>query len=332
MPFVQSTYRAPPWLPHQHLETIYPATLLKPARTGYIREEWRTPDGDFIEVDWLVGLAHRPLVILFHGLEGSSQSHYALALTRHLRQLGWRAVIPHFRGCGGKPNQLARAYHAGDSAEIHWVLRRIAHLFPDVPRFAVGVSLGGNALLKWLGEEREYARDYLTAAAALSAPLDLAAAGNSLDHGFNQAVYTRYFLRSLRPKNLDKASRFPLALDWLKGNHARTFREFDDSITAPLHGFAHVEDYWTRASAKPFLPHIALPTLVLNARNDPFLPAQYLPTAAEVSAQVTLEQPERGGHIGFVSGAFPGHLRWIPERLTGFFSPFITTAQATPAC
>ncbi len=310
-------YRAPRWLRGGHAQTIYPALFLRGRRPRYRRERWDTPDGDFVDLDFLdAGAAGAPRVALFHGLEGSSSSHYALALMRALERMRWNGVVVHFRGCSGEPNRLPRAYHSGDAAEIGWILARLAQA--GQPLYAAGVSLGGNALLKWLGESGAGARECLLAAAAVSAPLDLMAAGAALGRGLNM-IYTRMFLATLRDKSARKLDRFPDIFDRERMLAARDLRQFDDVVTAPLHGFRDTDDYWTRASAKPVLAGIALPTLVLNARNDPFLPAHHLPQQQEVSAAVRLEQPEEGGHVGFASGAFPGHLDWMPQRVLAFF-------------
>jgi predicted alpha/beta-fold hydrolase len=282
------------------------------------RERWDTPDGDFIDVDRLPGPADAPLVALFHGLEGSSNSHYAGALARELVRRGWRGAVPHFRGCSGEPNRLPRAYHSGDADEIGWILRRLLSEASGAPLFAMGVSLGGNALLKWLGGDAR-AEDVLAAAAAVSAPVDLMAAGDALGHGFN-LVYTRAFLATLKKKGEDKLGRFPGLFDGEAMRRARTLREFDDVVTAPLHGFRDTDDYWTRASAKPVLGRIAVPTLLLNARNDPFMPEAALPRGDEVSPSVRLEFPDQGGHASFVSAPFPGNLDWMPRQVTAFFA------------
>jgi len=196
------------------------------------------------------------------------------------------------------------------------IRRTVRH---PVPLHAVGVSLGGSALLNWLGRAGSAAAHIVTSAAAVSAPLDLMAAGISIGRGVNR-IYTVYFLASLKPKSLAMAKRFPGLLDAARIRRVRTMWEFDDAVTAPLHGFAGAADYWTRASSKPWLPAITVPTLVLNARNDPFIPAASLPTAREVSSAVTLEQPIHGGHVGFASGHFPGHVDWLPARLLHYFA------------
>jgi len=314
-------YRAPRWLAGGHAQTIWPFRLPR-ARVPLRRERVDTPDGDFWDFDWLDAdaSAGAPLVVLFHGLEGGSTSHYARALLALLRARGLRGVVPHFRGCGGAPNRLPRAYHSGDYEEVAAMLAHIrACIDASTPILAVGVSLGGSALLNWLGREESGAARYVAAAAAVSAPLDLMAAGFAIDRGVNR-IYARHFLATLKPKSLAIAARFPGLLDPARIRRARTLYEFDDIVTAPLHGFAGTRDYWTRASSKPWLSAIRIPTLVLNAQNDPFVPASSLPQSAEVSGAVTLEQPRAGGHAGFARGPFPGNVGWLPERLLHYFT------------
>lgn len=314
-------YRAPKWLPGGHAQTIYPL-LIRPDPPDYRRERWETPDGDFIDLDWVDdapgGPLAAPLVVLFHGLEGSSRSHYACALMHAVRARGHGGVVVHFRGCSGEANRQPRAYHSGDSNEIDWILRRLRRQFPKRILRAVGVSLGGNALLKWLGEREFNALDILDAAAAVSAPLDLTVCGHHLARGFNR-IYTQHFLATLKAGAAEKLKRFPGLFDGPRMQRARNLHEFDDVVTAPLHGYLGADDYWRRASCKPLLRGIRLPTLVLNARNDPFLPAQALPNDSQISAKVTLDQPQEGGHVGFVTGSFPGRLDWLPQRLLHFF-------------
>ena len=317
-----SSYRAPAWLPGGHLQTLYASLLAPRPRVAYRRERWNTPDGDFIDLDWAQirnAADANPLVVLFHGLEGNSHSQYASALMAATRDRGWRGVVVHFRGCGGELNRLPRAYHSGDSAEIDWILRRLKLDNPSIQLFAAGVSLGGNALLKWLGEQRDAANAIVAGAASISAPVDLMASGDALGRGFNM-IYTRNFLATMRRKTLAKLALFPELCDRERMLDSRTLREFDNIVTAPLHGYRDTDDYWTRASSKPLLRHIAAPTLMINARNDPFLPAAALPTAGELSAKVTAEFPPTGGHVGFVTGGFPGQLDWLPQRMLNFFT------------
>lgn len=306
-------YTAPFWLPSGHLQTIYPAIAIPKPFVAYRRERWGAHDGDFVDVDFVDGEPGKPFVVLFHGLEGSSNSHYARALMAAVAARGWSGAVPHFRGCSGEANLAPRFYHSGDAQEIDWILRRLR------PRatgkfYAVGVSLGGNALLRWLGESRHEA-EIVDAACAVSAPLDLARGGESLSSGFNM-LYTRMFLQTLKPKCIAKLDQFPGLFDRAALLSARDLYAFDNVVTAPLHGYRNTDDYWDRASAKHVLGDITVPTLVLNARNDPFLPGVYLPDKA--SPSVTLEYPEHGGHVGFASGGVPGSLDWLPQRLIRF--------------
>ena len=284
---------------------------------AYRRERWELPDGDFLDLDWLNGPAESPLVVLFHGLEGSSRSHYALALMAALRDQGWRGVVAHFRGCSGEPNRLPRAYHAGDSETIGAVLAHLGPLAGQAPIYAVGVSLGGNALLKWLGEAGADAGRLVHRTAAVSAPVDMVAAGHALDRGFNR-VYARHFLDSLKAKMRAKRQTHPDLLNGVDLEGIHSLHAFDERVTAPLHGFLGAEDYWRRSSAKPWLPAIAVPTLILHALNDPFLPPEALPDSTAVAGQVRLDYWAEGGHAGFMTGPFPGRLDWLPRRLIAF--------------
>ena len=305
-------YSSPWWLPGGHLQTIY-ASLRPPPRVPLQRERWEAPDGDFIDVDFAGEAAAAQRLVLFHGLEGSSDSHYARAIAAHFIAQQWRIAIVHFRGCSGEPNRKPRAYHSGDTAEIDWVLRRFQH-----PVHAAGISLGGNALLKWLGERGEAARHLVRRAVSVSAPIDLPAAGRALDRGLNRLLYTKHFLSTLKPKSLAKLERFPGIYDATTVRKARTFREFDDVVTAPLHGFRDVDHYWSSAASAPYLERIRVPTLLLNARNDPFLPEHALLAATRKAAPcVLLEFPRTGGHAGFLAAPFPGR-PWLPQRLMEF--------------
>ncbi|HJV83970.1 MAG TPA: alpha/beta fold hydrolase [Noviherbaspirillum sp.] len=309
-------YPAPSWLPGGHLQTIYPATCIAKPKVAYRRERWETPDGDFIDIDFADGQTGRPFIVLFHGLEGSSDSHYARALMARILSLGWSGAVPHFRGCSGEMNHAPRFYHSGDAQEVDWIIRRLADRYKasSAKFYVTGVSLGGNVLLRWLGESQHRA-EFVDAACAVSAPLDLAGGGEALSSGLNM-LYTRAFLQTLKPKCLQKLKQFPSLFDRDTMLRARNLYEFDNIVTAPLHGYRDVDDYWDRASAKHVLPDITVPTLVLNARNDPFLPARHLPRTA--SSCVKLEYPEHGGHVGFAVGGPPGRIDWLPQRMLHF--------------
>ena len=310
-------YRAPWWLPGGHLQTLYGALCAPLPRINYQRSRWDTPDGDIVAVDQVSGPSDAPLVVLFHGLEGGSQSHYARSLMAEIQRRKWRGIVPHFRGCGGEPNRLPRAYHSGDSVEIEWMLQRIRNNANGAPLFAVGVSLGGNALLKWAGERGAEASNIVSAIVAVSVPYDLAATGDHLARGLNR-IYTWNFLRTLKANSRLKLKQFPKLFDVAAMERARTMREFDDAVTAPLHGFKNVGDYWTRASSKPALRHIRVPTRLIHAFNDPFTPQNILPTANHVSDHVSFDFSDAGGHVGFLSGPFPGRLESLPKKIAAF--------------
>ena len=220
--------------------------------------------------------------------------------------------MAHFRGCSGELNRGPRAYHSGDFEEIDWILRRFRALHAG-PVTAVGVSLGGNALMRWAGEMGNTAGSVLAAVAAVCAPLDLAAGGHAIGRGFNRLVYTRMFLNTMRPKALHKYAQHPGLFDRDALLRARDLFEFDNIFTAPVHGFRDTEDYWLRASAKPHLTRVAVPALLVNARNDPFVPAWSLPGPKDVSDAVQLWQPDGGGHVGFAHGLPPGHVSAMPH-------------------
>jgi uncharacterized protein len=310
-------YRAPWWLPGGHLQTVWPALLSRPSLTrspAYVRERWRAPDGDFIDVDHAPAAAEAPWLVLFHGLESNSTSRYAVAFAQAAKARGWHFVVPHFRGCSGELNLAPRSYHSGDFAEIGWVLRRI-RASARAPVLAAGVSLGGNALLRWAEEAGGTAAATVRAVAAVSAPVDLAAAGAAIDRGLNRLIYARMFLATMKPRALAKWQQYPGLFDRERLIAAHTLHDFDDCFTAPLHGFAGADDYWRRASAKPHLAAIRVPALVLNARNDPLIPHASLPHPNEVGPHVTLWQPHDGGHVGFAAGRFPGHVHAMPDAV-----------------
>jgi uncharacterized protein len=316
-----ASWRAPLWLPGGNAQTIWPALCSRrPPAVAWRRERWDTPDGDFVDVDFIDAAdGQAPLLVLLHGLEGSSQSHYALAFAHWARRAGWRFAVPHWRGCSGELNRAPRAYHSGDFAEVAWLLQRLRE-HASAPLHVIGISLGGNALLRWAADAGDSARTLVHALASISAPLDLAAGGHAIDRGFNRLVYARMFLRSMKAKALAKLAQHPGLFDRERMLAARTLYEFDNVFTAPLHGFRDTDDYWARASAKPHLARIRVPTLALNARNDPFVPATSLPLPHAVGAHVTLWQPAHGGHVGFPGGAFPGHLMTLPDAVMDWFA------------
>ena len=319
-------FRAPPWLPGGNLQTIWAAVAsrrhLGPA-PRFRRERWTTPDGDFIDVDHLQTLPGAPApshhLVLFHGLEGNSQSQYAQAFASVAQSRGWAFSVPHFRGCSGELNLAPRAYHSGAFEEIGWILQRL-RARSAAPLQAVGISLGGNALLRWAQEAGDSAAATASAVAAVCSPIDLAAAGQAIDQGFNWLVYSRMFLRTMKPRALAKWQQHPGLFDRERLAAARTLFEFDNVFTAPLHGYADTPDYWARASAQPHLARIRIPALVLNARNDPFVPAARLPRRADVGRCVTLWQPAHGGHVAFPAGGPPGHVLTMPTAVSDWLA------------
>ena len=317
-------YEAPWWLPGGNLQTIWAALgaerFVGNAPT-YRRERWATPDNDFVDVDFSDhhSAPDAPMLVVFHGLEGSSRSHYAQALTGAAQARGWACAVPHFRGCSGELNRAPRAYHSGDFQEIDWLLRRFKSQHPG-PVVAVGISLGGNALMRWAGETGASAAQVVCALASVCSPLDLTASGQAIGRGFNRLVYTPMFLRSMTPKALQKLDQHPGLFSRSDLLAAKNLYAFDNIVTAPLHGFKDTDDYWKRASAKPHMTHVAVPALALNALNDPFIPAWSLPAPSDVSTSVTLWQPAHGGHVGFASGAYPANVRLMPQAVTAFLA------------
>lgn len=317
---------APRWLPGGHAQTIWPKLFSRLQHVEhppvFVRERWDTPDGDFVDCDWLSPPGHggeQPLLVMFHGLEGSSASHYSQAFASHARKLGWAFAMPHFRGCSGELNRAPRAYHSGDFEEIGWMLAQCQARHAG-PLLAVGVSLGGNALLRWAQESGEAARRTVRAVASISAPLDLAAAGEAIHQGLNRHIYTRYFLRSMVPKALQKLVQHPGLFDAAAMRRAQSLRDFDNVFTAPLHGYRDAADYYARCSAAPHLAALRVPSLVLNARNDPFVPASSLPRQTPMGRPVTLWQPAHGGHVGFPSGRWPGTVLDLPYSVCTWLS------------
>ena len=315
-------YRAPAWLPGGHAQTIWPALYAR-RRWGpelpQLRERWLTPDADFIDVDRQnASRQDRPMLVLFHGLEGSSSSHYAQSFADWAAAHDLNLALPHFRGCSGELNHAPRAYHSGDHQEIDWVLNRLRKQHQSQggqTLIVAGVSLGGNALMRWAAEHGSAASQNADAIASICSPLDLMQSGHAIGRGLNRQIYTRMFLHSMKPKALAKLAQHPGLFDRQRLMAARDLYEFDNVFTAPLHGFKNTDDYWSKASAKPLMQNIRLPALALNALNDPFVPACSLPTISDVSKSVTLWQPKQGGHVGFAEGRWPSHVRGLPDAV-----------------
>jgi len=320
-----SAFRPAWWCRNRHAQTIW-GPFFRRARVPLRRERVLTDDGDFLDLDWLDAptAVDAPLLVLLHGLEGSSRSHYVTGLLAGAAGRGWRGVALNFRSCSGEQNRLPRFYHSGDTADLDAVVRRLIAREPEVRLGFVGVSIGGNALLKWLGELKTDAPRAVAGAVAISVPFDLAACAHVLDRGLAKAVYTANFMRSMRRKVVEKARTYPGFVDVAAARRARTFAAYDAAVTAPLFGFADARDYWERASSRPYLLAIARPTLLLSALDDPFVPAESLPTPSHLSPAVRLEVTPHGGHVGFVDGRWPWQASsWAERRALDFLGGVI---------
>jgi predicted alpha/beta-fold hydrolase len=310
-----SPFRPAWWLPGPHLQTLWPVLVRPHQALPLRRERIELPDGDFIDLDWTPARTG-PVVLVLHGLEGSSRSHYAERILERLRSAGYQGVLMHFRGCSGEPNRLARGYTAGDTGDLESIAALLRRRFPDRPLAAIGYSLGGNVLLKWLG--RQAGASPLACAVAVSVPFELAHTAERLEQGFSR-LYQRYLLAKLRRSALRKVQRpgFPLTIEALAT--LRGLRRFDDALTAPLHGYSGATEYYRDASSRQYLHAIRIPTLLIHARDDPFMGEQTIPLAHELSESTTLDLSRRGGHMGFVSGTVPGRARyWLDERIMGW--------------
>ena len=320
-----STFKPAWWLNNAHLQTLYPALTRKtPTPPGLRRERLITPDKDFIDIDWC-GVGRKPLVILLHGLTGSSQSSYIKGLQLALSAQGLRSVTLNFRGCSGEYNRSARCYHSGETEDLHFLYQTLRRREPDTPIAAVGFSLGGNVLLKWLGEQGHHLS--LFAAVAVSVPYVLSVCATKLDAGFSR-IYRKNLLRELKDYVLAKQRH----LEQL-GEHSeagrieqlgdlssiQSFWQYDDRVVARLHDFKDVHDYYQRSSSRQFLKSITVPTLLIQAVDDPFMTAAVLPGLAELSSSIQLEITQGGGHVGFVAGATPFKPDyWLDQRIPEF--------------
>ncbi|HEX2165684.1 MAG TPA: hydrolase, partial [Longimicrobiales bacterium] len=311
-------------LRNAHAQTIGGRFLRRAEPPLFERERIDLPDGDFVDLDHVIASTltdDSPVVLLMHGLEGSARRGYAINTYRELARRGVRAVGLNFRSCSGEPNRNARFYHSGDTADIEHVLRLLAERYPDVPRGAIGFSLGGNAMLKLLGELGEDAASLVSAAVAVSVPYDLGAGADWLDRSRFGRIYTSRFIASLIAKAETKATQLGDTCDLDRIRAARSFREFDGAATAPIHGFADADDYYTRSSSIHYLHAIRVPTLLLHAADDPFLPAECFPHE-QVTQNPWLEAvvTDAGGHVGFIEGTPWKPRFWAEEEAAGFLA------------
>ena len=322
---VRSPFTPPGWLRNRHLQTMAPNSPLRPRARLILRNELlELPDSDFLRLEWLDG--DGPLIVMLHGLEGSSRSRYARGIIAALGRAGYRVVLMTFRGCGGVPNRLARSYHAGDTGDLAYLIDHLQTAVPGVPIAALGYSLGGNALLKYLGE-----RDTdtcLRTAIAVSVPFDLQDSCAAMSIGFAR-LYQHILLGNLKASTKRKFEGRPTPFDLRAGLAAKDFEGFDDRITAPLHGFAGAPDYYRKSSCRAYLKHIRVPTLIVHAADDPFMTRAAIPTAGELGPGATLELSEHGGHVGFVAGGAPWNLHcWLERRIVRHFDDALLTPDA----
>lgn len=297
---------------NRHVQTVLPNVLFRAPKVELRRERVELPDGDFIDVDWTTGTSG-PIVIVLHGLEGSIRSRYACNIMRRIHQMGFRGALPYFRGCSGVPNRLPIGYHSGFTQDIEYFSGLLKQREPNTPLAAVGYSLGGNVLLKWLGESPNASR--LTTGVAVSVPFDLAICSDAIGRGLSR-LYMWELMGRMRRSAMRKFSKIKAPIELPDIGKLRTFREFDDAMTAPLHGYKDAADYYARASSKPYLKHIKVPTLVVHSEDDPFMTPAVVPTEAELSPAVTFELTRKGGHVGFVDGPLLKPRRWVDQRIT----------------
>lgn len=315
---VRAAFDPPWWLRNRHVQTIVPNTLRRPTRLPLRREVVELPDGDFVHADWMPR-AEGPIVVLLHGLEGNINSPYAAGMLHALHAAGWRAVLLHFRGCSGVPNRLPRAYHSGDWQHVEVFLDLLRAREPGQAIAAVGFSLGGSALLDYLGQTGDAER--LRAAVAISVPFDLGACARAIDSGFSK-VYQYRLMRRLKNSVRRKVAAGVAGFRPVPFDHMVTFTEFDDAFTAPLHGFKDAQDYYARCSSRQYLRGVRTPTLIVHAADDPFMDPAVVPKAEELSAAIEFELAPHGGHTGFVDGfGLAGWSVWTERRVPDYLAP-----------
>lgn len=322
----RSEFKAPFWARNRHIQTLWPRFIQRRRPLALRVEKLSLPDTDSLNLVW--GQPEtipesKGLAVIFHGLEGSVKSHYANDLMAELQSQGWQTVLMHFRGCGGELNSTPRAYHSGETEDANYFMQWLDKKFPDLPKVAIGFSLGANMLLKLLGENP--AQKLIKAAVAVSTPFKLAECAESINHGFSK-VYQNYLLKSmvktLRSKMQHIDYKGLLSIDDAKVAQLTNFRDFDESVTAPLHGFVNADDYYQKCSAISFLKHIETPTLILHSIDDPFMNEAVLPEEHELSDSVDLELSETGGHVGFLHGTPWKPKIWFHKRIADFIEPF----------
>jgi len=315
-----SSFKPAWWLFNSHLQTLWPVLVKRKFYLDIKRERIELPDKDFIDLDWINYECAGPIVVLLHGLEGSIDSHYALSMLHIIKEQKWRGVLVNFRGCSGEPNRLERSYHSGDTKDFELVLNLIKQREPEIPLAAIGYSLGGNVLLKWLGETKN---NLLKAAVAVSVPFEMNKVQHRLTQGFSK-LYQWYLLKSLRDSITKKAAHtsLPIKIELLK--KVKSLYDFDNLFTAPLHGFTSAENYYTISSSRQYLKNITTPTLIIHSKDDPFMTSDVIPEPTELSSTTQLIITEKGGHVGFVMGSLPWRPQyWLDHKIPEFLHQFI---------
>ena len=308
------------WCRNPHSQTLWARLARRSPKVSFRRERLELPDGDFLDLDWTEN-GGGPIVMVLHGLEGSSHSPYARGIMQAIERRGWRGVVMHFRGCSGEPNRLARSYHSGDTGDLAYVITTLQQREPRTPLAIIGYSLGGNVLLRWLGKTDSAAP--VRAAVAVSVPYVLHSAADRLNRGFSR-VYQWQLMRSLRFTVAEKRKRITLPIQVQDLSILKSFRDFDEYVTAPLHGFDSADHYYTVSSSRQYLGGITIPTLLLHARDDPFMTDTAIPRKNELPDSVTLEVSPCGGHVGFVTGAWPWCARyWLEERIPDYLTEYL---------
>lgn len=310
------------WCLNPHLQTLWPRLAGYRPRPRLFRERVELADGDFIDLDWVnYESRDRPMVLIIHGLEGSTQSPYALGILKALEHHGWRGVVMNLRGCSGEDNRLPRAYHSGDTVDLHQVMQHLKNRHANTPLAVVGYSIGGNMLLKWLGQQEDM--ELVDAAIAVSVPFDLGQCADVLHHSLFR-VYENYFMRRLLARIKRKLHTMTMPVTAEELDKLNSIREFDNAVTAPLHGFASDDDYYTRSSCRQFLPHIKHQCLIVHAQDDPFMTPAVIPGKMELGKNTRLELYRNGGHVGFVSGNVPGKAGyWLEHRIIEYLQPLL---------
>ncbi|WP_058374387.1 hydrolase [Pseudoalteromonas translucida] len=312
------------WMTNRHVQTIMPRFFRPFHHTRYQLEQLDTPDGDFIELAW--SLPHNetaPLAVVLHGLEGNINSFYAKGMMKALKKQGFAVVLMHFRNCSTEVNRLPRAYHSGDTADLSFFINHLKQLYPNRPLVAVGFSLGGNVLAKYLGEQQQQCP--LSAAALVSAPYDLSASSDVIRKSLGK-IYQKYLLDRMKKSMQRKLPQIEKKISLTPEQLMKIddLLEFDNQLTAPLHGFENAHDYYRQASAMPYLKHIAVPTLIIHAKDDPMLSIKAVPSRQDVSEHVTLRISEKGGHVGFISGKNPFKpVFWLEQAVPRYFGQYV---------